>query len=91
MPEHSPPRSACWSITSGCRAKFLTHGTFSLPEAQETLLHPLNNGEMLNAISIPVDTLAFLTREVVLPVESSALDNVDIIDIPSFQITAPMH
>ncbi|WP_449507708.1 virulence factor SrfC family protein [Enterobacter ludwigii] len=63
---------------------FLTHGTFTLPEAQETLLHPLNNGEMLNAISIPVDTLAFLTRELVLPVESSALDNVDIIDIPVF-------
>ena len=39
---------------------------------------------MLNAISIPVDTLAFLTRELVLPVESSALDNVDIIDIPVF-------
>jgi len=63
---------------------FLTHGTFTLPDAQETLLHPLNNGEMLNAISIPVDVLAFLTRELVLPVESSALDNVDIIDIPVF-------
>ena len=63
---------------------FLTHGTFTLPDAQETLLHPLNNGEMLNAISLPVDVLAFLTRELVLPVESSALDNVDIIDIPVF-------
>ena len=63
---------------------FLTHGTFTLPDAQETLLHPLNNGEILNAISLPVDVLAFLTRELVLPVESSALDNVDIIDIPVF-------
>jgi hypothetical protein len=56
-----------------------------VPEAQETLLHPLNNGEMLNAISIPVDVLAFLTRELVLPVENGALDNVDIIDIPVFE------
>ncbi|BBS37275.1 virulence effector SrfC [Enterobacter cloacae] len=63
---------------------FLTHGAFAVPEAQETLLHPLNNGEMLNAISIPVDVLAFLTRELVMPVENSTLDNVDIIDIPVF-------
>jgi hypothetical protein len=65
---------------------FLTHdGTLALQDAQETLLHPLNNGEMLNAISIPVDVLAFLTRELVLPVENGALDNVDIIDIPVFE------
>jgi len=65
---------------------FLTHdGTLDLQDAQETLLHPLNGGEMLNAISIPVDVLAFLTRELVLPVENGALDNVDIIDIPVFE------
>lgn len=65
---------------------FLTHdGTPALQDAQETLLHPLNNGEMLNAISVPVDVLAFLTRELVLPVENGALDNVDIIDIPVFE------
>lgn len=63
---------------------FLTHGEFTVPHAQETLLHPLNEGELLNAISIPVDVLAFLTRELVLPVENCALDNVDIIDIPVF-------
>ncbi|QLR43295.1 virulence effector SrfC [Enterobacter sp. RHBSTW-00994] len=63
---------------------FLTHGAFASSEAQEALLHPLSNGEMLNAISIPVDTLAFLTRELVLPVEGCVLDNVDIIDIPAF-------
>jgi hypothetical protein len=50
---------------------FLTHGALTSPESQETLLHPLNNGEMLNAISIPVDVLAFLTRELVLPVENA--------------------
>lgn len=64
---------------------FLTHGTLTQQDAQETLLHPLNNGDMLNAISLPVDVLAFLTRELVLPVESGALDNVDIIDIPVFE------
>ncbi|HED6271250.1 TPA: virulence effector SrfC [Enterobacter sichuanensis] len=67
---------------------FLTHdGTPALQDAQETLLHPLNDGEMLNAISIPVDVLAFLTRELVLPVENAALDNVDIIDIPLVEDT----
>ena len=62
---------------------FLTHGAFTVPEAQETLLHPVNNGELLNAISLPVDVLACLTREVVLPVENCVLNNVDIIDIPA--------
>lgn len=42
---------------------------------------------MLNAISIPVDVLAFLTRELMLPVENAALDNVDIIDIPLVEDT----
>lgn len=62
---------------------FLTHGAFTVPETQETLLHPINNGELLNAISLPVDVLACLTRELLLPVERCALDNVDIIDIPA--------
>lgn len=62
---------------------FLTRGEFTSPEAQEAVLHPLNDGEMLNAISIPVDVLAFLTRELVLPAENGVLENVDIIDIPA--------
>ncbi|MCW2093775.1 virulence factor SrfC family protein [Lelliottia amnigena] len=62
---------------------FLTRAEFTAPDAQEAVLHPLNNGEMLNAISIPVDVLAFLTRELVLPAENGVLDNVDIIDIPA--------
>lgn len=65
---------------------FLTHDDLSAPGAQEALLHPVSNGEMLNAISIPVDTLAFLTRELVLPVEGCVLDNVDIIDIPALSV-----
>lgn len=62
---------------------FLTQGEFESDRAQAFLLHPLNNGDMLNAVSIPVDVLAFLTRELVLPVESCVLDTVDIIDIPA--------
>ncbi|MBR7326075.1 virulence effector SrfC, partial [Klebsiella pneumoniae] len=59
---------------------FLTHdGSVALQNTQETLLHPLNNGYMLSAISLPVDVLAFLTRVLLFPVENGALDNVDII------------
>ncbi len=63
---------------------FLTHGALSLADAQEALLHPIDRGELLSAVSIPLDVLAFLTRELVLTVENCALDNVDIIDIPAF-------
>lgn len=62
---------------------FLTRGDLAVPEAQEAVLHPLHDGHLHNAISIPVDMLALLTRELVLPVENCALDNVDVIDIPA--------
>ncbi|CAM8677009.1 virulence factor SrfC family protein [Leclercia sp. M-A074-M] len=62
---------------------FLTRGDIALPEVQQAVLHPLHNGELLNAISIPLDVLALLTRELILPVENSALAGVDIIDIPA--------
>lgn len=63
---------------------FLACGALAELEAQEALLHPINKGEVLNAVSVPVDILSFLTRELVLPVESCVIDNVDIIDIPAF-------
>lgn len=62
---------------------FLTRGDVTALDAQEAVLHPLNDGQTLNAISIPVDVLALLTREVILPAENGVLDNVDIIDIPA--------
>jgi len=62
---------------------FLTRGDIALPDVQQAVLHPLHNGELLNAISIPLDVLALLTRELILPVENSALSGVDIIDIPA--------
>ncbi|UYM55898.1 virulence factor SrfC family protein [Leclercia adecarboxylata] len=71
---------------------FLTRGDIALPEVQQAVLHPLHNGELLNAISIPLDVLALLTRELILPVENSALAGVDIIDIPapSAQTDSPL-
>ena len=62
---------------------FLTHGELSSPDVQQAVLHPVLNGELLNAISIPLDVLTLLARELVLPVESSALDRVAIVDIPA--------
>lgn len=62
---------------------FLTQGDLAQPDVQQAVLHPVQNGELMNAISIPLDVLALLTREVVLPVESSALDGVAMIDIPA--------
>lgn len=62
---------------------FLTRGDITLQDVQQAVLHPLHNGELLNAVSIPLDVLALLTRELILPVESTALDRVDIIDIPA--------
>ncbi|MBZ0059660.1 MULTISPECIES: virulence factor SrfC family protein [unclassified Leclercia] len=62
---------------------FLTRGDIALPDVQQAVLHPLHKGELLNAISIPLDVLALLTRELTLPVEQCALAGVDIIDIPA--------
>lgn len=62
---------------------FLTRGDIAPANAQEVVLHPLSHHEMLNAVSIPLDVLALLTRELVLPTEHGVLDNVDIVDIPS--------
>ena len=45
---------------------------------------PLTAEGYQNAVSIPVATLALLTVELVLNVEQGVLDNVDIIDIASF-------
>ncbi len=71
---------------------FLTCGDITQPDVQQAVLHPVLNGELLNAISIPLDLLALLTRELELPVESAALDQVAIIDIPapSVQPEAPL-
>ncbi|MDP9566911.1 UNVERIFIED_ORG: hypothetical protein J2806_002583 [Kosakonia oryzae] len=48
----------------------------------EVVVHPWANEQRLNAVSIPLATLALITRELVLPVENSVLPSVDILDIP---------
>ncbi|EMM6761794.1 virulence effector SrfC [Pluralibacter gergoviae] len=48
----------------------------------ETVVTPLRNGAPQGALSLPLDALALLAAELVLPTESSALPEVDIIDIP---------
>ena len=52
-------------------------------EAQaEVVVHPLSKDELQNAVSIPLATLSLLTYELVLCVEDTVLDGVDIVDIP---------
>lgn len=49
----------------------------------EVVVHPWSNDQLHNAVSIPLDTLALITRELVLPVENSVLPSVDFLDIPA--------
>jgi len=48
----------------------------------ETVVHPLHDGTLHSAVSLPLNALALLTIELVLPTENGVLDNVDLIDIP---------
>lgn len=59
---------------------------FLTPEFElddEVVVHPLHNGKLLNAISLPLAKLALLTRELTLPVEAGSLGNIDILDMPA--------
>ncbi|MRS15814.1 virulence effector SrfC [Enterobacteriaceae bacterium RIT691] len=58
---------------------------FLTPECEpegETVVHPVVNGELENAVSLPLSALGLLTVELVLPTENGVLDNVDILDLP---------
>lgn len=62
---------------------FLTQGALSGNDAQsDVVVHPVEHHQLLNAVSLSLDSLALLTRELVLSVENTALDNVDLLDIP---------
>lgn len=62
---------------------FLTQGAQSNGETHsDVVVHPVVEGQLQNATSLPLDALALLTREVVLTVEDTVLDNVDLLDIP---------
>ncbi|MGP3591884.1 virulence factor SrfC family protein [Vagococcus sp. WN89Y] len=49
----------------------------------EVVVHPWAGGLLHNAVSLPLATLALITRELVLPVEHCELASVDILDIPA--------
>lgn len=51
--------------------------------AGEVVVHPWAQGELQNAVSISLDTLALITRELVLPTEDNVLPGVDVLDIPT--------
>lgn len=63
---------------------FLTPAEHGAEEIQdEVVVHPWSNDQLQNAVSVPLATLALITRELVLPVENSVLPSVDILDIPT--------
>lgn len=63
---------------------FLTPAEQEGAEAHgEVVVHPWSGGLLHNAVSMPLTTLALITRELELPVEHSELTAVDILDIPA--------
>lgn len=67
---------------------FMTQEALTSQDAQsDVVVHPIVGQTLLNAVSLTQDSLALLTRELVLTVEDSVLDNVDLLDIP----LAPQH
>ncbi|MDN8555446.1 virulence factor SrfC family protein [Citrobacter werkmanii] len=62
---------------------FLTQAALHGSEAQsDVVVHPIENHQLLNAVSLSQTSLALLTRELVLTVEDTVLENVDLLDIP---------
>ncbi|MBJ3559881.1 virulence effector SrfC [Salmonella enterica subsp. enterica serovar Derby] len=62
---------------------FLTQAALTGNDAQsDVVVHPVENHQLLNAVSLSLESLALLTRELVLTVEDSVLENVDLLDIP---------
>lgn len=51
-------------------------------ERSEVVVHPVINQALMNGVSLGIDTLALLTRELVLSVEENVLGDVDLLDIP---------
>ncbi|WP_336220329.1 virulence factor SrfC family protein [Citrobacter amalonaticus] len=67
---------------------FITQNALASQEVQsDVVVHPLGDETRLNAVSLAQESLALLTRELVLNVDDGVLDNVDIVDIP----VAPPH
>ncbi|WP_436859414.1 virulence factor SrfC family protein [Citrobacter tructae] len=68
---------------------FITQDALATLDAQsDVVVHPVIEQQRLNAVSLPLEHLAMLTREVVLTVEDGMLDNVDLLDIPLAPLNA---
>ncbi len=53
---------------------FLTQMALTASDTQsDVVVHPVKEGRLLNAVSLSLDSLALLTRELVLSVENSVL------------------
>ncbi|MTH45992.1 virulence effector SrfC [Escherichia alba] len=62
---------------------FIMQGTLAGAEGQsDVMVHPVFEQQLHPAVSLPLDTLALLTRELELCVETSLLESVDVLDIP---------
>jgi hypothetical protein len=48
----------------------------------DVVVHPIADNQLLNAVSLSLESLALLTRELVLTVEDSVLESADLLDIP---------
>ncbi|EPJ7087838.1 virulence factor SrfC family protein [Citrobacter amalonaticus] len=69
---------------------FITQEFLASQEAQsDVVVHPIVNEKLLNAVSLAQESLALLTRELVLSVEDGVLDNVDLLDIPLAPLCHP--
>lgn len=69
---------------------FLTQVALTGSDAQsDVVVHPIDDNQLLNAVSLSLDSLALLTRELVLTVEDNVLGNVDLLDIPLAPDTHP--
>ena len=62
---------------------FLTQAALTGNDASgDVVVHPLADNQLLNAVSLSLDSLALLTRELVLTVEDAVLEGADLLDIP---------
>lgn len=48
----------------------------------DVVIHPIESHQLLNAVSLSSSPLMLLTRELVLTIEDSVLENVDLLDVP---------
>ncbi|MEG0207099.1 MAG: virulence factor SrfC family protein [Citrobacter sp.] len=55
----------------------------------DVVVHPIADNQLLNAVSLSLESLALLTRELVLTVEDSVLESADLLDIPLAPDTHP--